>query len=1596
MNPRVAELEQLMLSGGSLADALEQVAPPAYRASTELMRRASAVGAFDRKLFDDVIQTGFRKALSFEEFLCVEGVRRIGETGLVDEVTAVEHLRAWIAAQGSDDIVKLFGHVYEHLSMRTDAPVDSLARLRFWLVASPSEGLREFEHRFKEADDAFDLATCHALVQVIRQLDLVSVGNASAELKLASPGQRARADQLGPYVAIRGRFIDEYIKSDNYLERATLHRKVDAFLADDGEWMLSIYGPGGRGKTMLMRWLVARRCLPLPHAIPVAKVDCDDINLARLVRFPWLILVTIAEQLNRQLPGAPFTEFLDRLVDYAPMLLPGARPDSGLSEDGLARELEQAPWVATVAQDFAFKLGNWQVVVVLDTLEELVLHFPGALRGVLATLRTLHGTTAGNNRLKLVLCGRYDLRARGHLSADDPIPVNVDRFSSEEARVYLAAKRGIDDSLIDAITIKARGNPFILSLIADLVDHNDIDDAAGINRLEPEYAYLIERVINRIPAHEWAVRWVVRYGVVPRRLTRDFFDQVILPHLEREVRSDSAHMDGLGEYGASFPRKEAPGMQKLWSSLRSYADATGWLHGDESELRFQPDVVQPMRALLAREPIYLQLHREAAQWFERQAHLSQADPLTWARNLAEVFHHRLQLRTPGLDRWCQELLRQPQANDPAARSMLLETVAMLLPMPDAVPRDGGGAPLFGMAFLQSVHLELAREAAGICWGAMPPPPQPQTASRLLESLRAFEAQGDIPSARVLDMAMHLHAHDHARALSESRRLESVVQTLPPQDQYAFHVLTARALAGLGKPAAQEAYLQAIDVARRNEQPAWSVLGECCRQLVLLGQAARAVSLGRSALAQGADVPPAFVLGMADLFLRVGEQAQAEALAGAALVKLFRSRAPDMERRAQRVLYACMVERGQCWAMQGALSLVTSADPLEHAQYNEVNGMYAAARYELDKACTLLQKAVRDYGAAGDGAAAEAAMLRTVRVTKELMGDWSGAYALLTRWSSAGSDALAVEKRHLQALLNIAPVASDPQACCGGLRDMAALLTDGERAHDRMRMEGLLCHLEGIDHVPDRRACLHWLRYLPRLTSVSRMEDAFMRLVPLPRPGDADFFPHIFDCIELLRCLGSNQVVPAIRLAFAEASAQRAFVYEPLLDAAQRAGCELASDEVSAILTHCQQVDGQALDVATRIMLLAILCKHGDQRASTLAARSIDLPDCLRGTRFEAMHCANGWYTLTRNNKLGAAGMAKQAAELWRSLGQERRARQLLAQSEAGLPAPPPVAGHSTFVDLRALASPLDASAAAMDFEAALALLDEQALVRRMRFELPDPALSAATVQLGIDGASTASLPWEWALPSSAVCFRSSRNMPLDTPRLLTNLVWRCTPVIVRRGVQSFMPLHIALLRPSSAVQHRSRRGFEVTARRSLGEILGAQGAQVVEPAGGTKDAIAELVRRQFAHLIYIQAPVIEHRGQLSIDLPLVHDESGEGGNLDIDFWVHQFRLIEAGFEPVVLLAPPRPTSDVEVARQLLLRNEFACELARRAQVRAVLGAGLFEASQSELAAEQLAYYLGSNPSLRQLLMLIRNELPGDRFCTRGATLFAANPSCTLK
>ena len=148
--------------------------------------------------------------------------------------------------------------------------------------------------------------------------------------------------------------------------------------------MLELQGFGGYGKTMHVRWLIARRCVPADARIPCARIDFDAIDPVAAIREPYLILLEMAEQLDRQLPGDAFGKLVrtysaDRTVLYHRRHADTARPPLIKDSTELAQVEARLTAAREVERRFRNRLaeipGDKPVVLILDTLE-VALHLP--------------------------------------------------------------------------------------------------------------------------------------------------------------------------------------------------------------------------------------------------------------------------------------------------------------------------------------------------------------------------------------------------------------------------------------------------------------------------------------------------------------------------------------------------------------------------------------------------------------------------------------------------------------------------------------------------------------------------------------------------------------------------------------------------------------------------------------------------------------------------------------------------------------------------------------------------------------------------------------------------------------------------------------------------------------------------------------------------------------------------------------------------------------------------------------------------------------------------------------------------------------------
>jgi hypothetical protein len=1635
---RLERLASLVKGGTSLSAALEAVAPVS-EAETRVLRRASFARVFDREMFVRVI--GVRGGPTLEQIIGMPGIEPYGlppdaapaiypapAIYRVKDSVALGYLESWVATDPNRAELRRFSEqVYHYLRERTGYPELEVLRFRLPVESEASDALTRFNELFQEADDSFDLGACHALVHMLQELDNFQADLRTVQLKLLSNAQRQRCDELIPYVTARGRFIEEYAKSATYLQRETLKRKTEEFLAPIGDWLLPVYGRGGSGKTIFLRWLVARHSVP--RHIPVAKVDFDDINIGKLSKHPALVLLRFADQLNGQILGAPFNGLLSSYGKYGSILLPSSRIPRGLSVDGLEHELESSSEVeSSVRGMFERQLWGKLFVLILDTVEEGVLHFPESLRNVIDLLRSIHeGIPESQRAFRLILSGRYNLAERQFLKASDPIPFEVNPFGDDEALRYLSFRKiGMPD-LEPRIVRKARGNPFILSLIADLVSAGDIKDADALESLQFEFAYLIRRVIDRIPISHFGVRWVVRYGVVPRRLTQAFLESVMWPVLREELAAK--RHDELKGFADRFQRGEVD-ESTLWTDLWRYAAPSSWLRATTDDVRFQPEVVTPMRTLLAKEDVHEILHQRARDWFAGKAAEEKSSEL-WAGWTAEQVYHECWVQARAVSRLVTSQIRQflinriadaiqvvgggpripfaqvarldgtltlvrqsivlqlrsfladSRADSGAARRGLLEAVTGFVETDEE-----GGAARIEPAVSNVISPELAgwalrewaKSAAGITFGPCRLEEQPANIRNALRLAQIFQPS-ESPEflEQLIDMALHVGERNYARAVELGRTTLSALapgtrsQKAPTVPEfYCATLLLARALAGIDDAGAEAQYEAAFEVLQHQVHPGWpafELLAESGRELARMGKPDRALFAFRWALSAAAPHEDRLLPEVAELCLDTGDYTNALQLA---------EQIPPISNfqrdRVQRLAFTARLELERAVPR----SLPPSASPLDL----ETEGIVNAAWWNLYTAEQQLEAAVSMHRSVGDARRVQSSLLALVRLLKDQMGNWNRAERILES-STTKSPALDLELVELKLLKGATP---HPQSEFG--RAFAELY-DGADA--RPGLERLLGALEAVGPVEARYQYLRMFRYLPEFEGVADLERRFWRAVPLPTAGSSDFFARVFDYIELLRSLKASSAANLLHTAI-NASPAGLTVHAGLAAAAAgRLHIELPPMDQSF-------VSDQSPTVRTVIAVQlesAQIGRVGRVNFDKLKGGIPSEMEELHGTlveveylKIQAQYHPSGE---SRRNYI------ETAAKFLRSLGQDGAARRLLASLSARSLAIASAAKDRLVIALDSVPDPWDArSQPGIPIEHVTALLGEQTqATRALRAALPENTRGKLVVELDVDNAPLASLPWEWAFPENVVCFRNSSALrrKLRSPNRLSmsNML-----LVVRRLIPSFSPVRVTILRQPIAYQEQTRRGFDLMSRQPLTTIYRSHGAQVHEPERLEKKAIEEAFEVFRPNVIHIQAPVNQYEGLFVLDLPLAVGSEEAPRLFTANYLSQLFRQLPNRNPPLLVLDPPGSPDDAEVAQQLLLRNHFASEFVALGNAGAVLCTGLFDREGMQLAAERLAQEISRTRRLDQLLMLCRQELTTNRFSGLGAALFAPDPKELLR
>jgi hypothetical protein len=686
----VDKLRKLAAENPELQDLLTLPEDPVPR---ELLFRAALPRRFDEPLFTSVLVRDLEPAPGFRDFVRHREVERVPYTQgqfWVNEPARRAYLDQW---RNHPDRALWARRLAQYLSEQPQPGACELLELT--LRFDEAEARRMFERLYGEADGRSDLAACFALVQVL------GAAIQEQEESLSQETHRLHAEYAALYKS-RALFVDEFHLTVRYFPRRSAEAAFDSVLQERSRnWIWHLHGGGGLGKTTLLRRLIAHRLVPRPARVGCVRIDFDAISVSALVTHPWLIGIPIAEQLDPQLDYQVFGGFLHDTQPFRRLLTAGPALE--------AQSQEQTHVIATLTDYWQLLLTNFasvppdkMVVVFLDTLEEASLHRRHDLLTIvdrLAALRAVHP------RLRVVLSGRYALGLEpGHVPdyfekyGRATKYSRLKRLSAGESTEFVKASApDVMPDVIPAIVERGNGNPFKLALLGELVQADDTITAERIRGPEFENideTYLIERVVRRIPvAEQLPVRWVIRYGVVPRRLTRDFVAEVLLPALARALAGSAEESgdDLVEEYlKRTWPARSQPlDAATIWTQLASYSTqgGHGWIEiprADPEVARFHADVVNPMRRLLRKQRVFASLHRQARAHFQEKG------------AAADVLFHQMELDREGFPERVREAFAQPRLrHDAAAWRRLAE---------ELTTRDFASVPAGVRAF---IHLQVA-------------------------------------------------------------------------------------------------------------------------------------------------------------------------------------------------------------------------------------------------------------------------------------------------------------------------------------------------------------------------------------------------------------------------------------------------------------------------------------------------------------------------------------------------------------------------------------------------------------------------------------------------------------------------------------------------------------------------------------------------------------------------------------------------------------------------------------------------------------------------------------------------------------------------
>jgi hypothetical protein len=1609
---------------------------------SQLLRRAALVRWFDEQIYRDALARDLEGAPAFETFVKRPEISiASGREGtyVIRDAVRVQQLDRW--RNDRTGLQKFSAQLVQFYEGR-HSPIDVFAHRIF---ADPAKAVAEFDRLYEEADQHFDLVQCDALLRVLR--------NRGDQRGLPLTEALNNREQ---YFQSRSLFADDWMRTAHFLDLPKVTKRFDTFLGDPGKWIFRLYAAGGAGKTAYLRWLIARYCVPergeQRARIPVARVDLDFVHVPAVAAAPWLLLVQFADQLNPQISNAPFFTLLLSWSQFLPLL---QRPVSRASAAALpsfdeSREQEMISL-------FAASLGDEQALIVLDTLEEVILHHAEAIGKLLTGLSQVREKCKG---LKLVLSGRYDPFVRdgaaGTITALKPHSDSLELPSWDRAECwdYLIGIRKLHAGMsFKEFERPARGNPFKVALFADLIGLDREFTLEHLRELRSvEVEYLVLRVIERIPESDCPLRWLLRYAVIPRQLTEEFVDQVLAPQLRRAMTASGPEApDRPAENlpkGAEVLRKHQPWQScgkpfetaAEWPALLRYAGPSSWITISNGLPRPQPELLSPMRYLLQEQPIFADIHREAARYFEKLAGTEGRD---WGEMMCEAIYHQFQCLGSAAGDYWSACLKRKEAQNAEVRRKLAECLLsgdFLDDHDQPLQHKKTGTVLTGQT-LAEAYLELAaldvREsidatnvvAAG---GLMERSAKRLAQVRALERKHGFQIPSDGRRALVEASLSALTDLDKSFGILDDA-LEKTAD-----EGYRPVLLGLKAnllLTGRGDVAGAEQALQsAADCARGQEAPlvaAWRFESQLGHLAFAHDDLETAGRLFESALAatEGSKISDTDLRQLVETVTEIDRSSANW------------SRAVERLRKVEDATGLSFAQlRAQLFLDANAPGEAIQLTHENTASDKRIQGQAAAVVGEFTRAANLLEDAWKS--SIGDPSAAAQARFEQIRLILIEMRDYRQARSLLGNLRDLGEYRINAE----MLLLELQVRTDERDAAADGWKRLLALTEGmGPRRRATVLATGLAFELvprSEFDNLLDAMAAVRpsgarlpllkpFVLYEGEPTVTNGVSKHFQELFPVPGPNDPDFTGRALLLADVLRYLGDRNSAASMLKAALKNQRSNQLLRRQLINALLRLDAVLDDDELLAYANGVLSA-GVEFGIIARLELAEYWIKR---KQFDLAGRMLGNPP-QPASQYEMR------YSIARARLARAAADGDAASHFlaqaehtaqrlgipmeWVELGSAKPAPELFTPEhrlELWLSRPGRVQVVFQPADGPAMNGEYDLNMFSQpgfvgpEADALYAALQNRPMMSTRLAELLRITLEQR-VKLGrnidlrfelSEDDQLAALPWEWAMREPfRFVYRSPRGRDVTHERLqwfLSRLQQFGAPpgsadaaaienaerqagvfadgwsgVETRRNLNARRGQQMVAIVKLSTEEERSLKIGSGSASISLEDIYASRGIRFAtyDPRQLNPENIQKFF--QGVQLIHICLPLTELNGLLQLGSP----EMTQGGLSASSFYVFNSNLPR----PVVLLDPPMPARNEFWAQQLVWRNIFARHLFERYSVEAVIAAGLVH----DISAYDhgIAANLAGRNSVGELIRLLNANHPES-----AAALYAFDPMIPL-